>query len=77
MHLLKLVMYKTVNVFKFPTCPFTVPLVFQTSEKRTSDYIFLGAIMLTQNAKITQSKKNTFARRVQNMKRGRNVILIV
>lgn len=57
MHLFKLVMYKTVNVFKFPTCPFTVPLVFQTSEKRTSDYIFLGAIMFTQNTKITQSKK--------------------
>lgn len=46
-------MCKTVNMLKYLTCPYTIPLVFQTSEKRTSGYIFLGVIMLTQNAKIT------------------------
>lgn len=51
-------MYKTVDVFKYLTCPYTIPLVSQTSEKTISDYIFPGVIMLNyaQNAKITQSK---------------------
>lgn len=57
MHLLKSVIYKTVSVFRFSTCPFTIPLAFQTSEKRTTDYIFPGLIMLTQNTNITQFKK--------------------
>lgn len=70
MHLLKLVMYKTVNVFKFPTCPFTNPLAFQTSEKRTSDYIFPGTIMFTQNTKITQSKKKQFCKQSSEHETG-------
>lgn len=60
MHLLKLVMHKTMNVFKFLTYPFTIPLVFQTSEKtKPTDNIFPGLSVLTQNTKITQSKKQS------------------
>lgn len=60
MHLLKLVMHKTMNVFKFLTYPFTIPLVFQTSKKtKPTDDIFPGLSVLTQNIKITQSKKQS------------------
>lgn len=44
MHLLKLTTFETANMFKFLTYPLTIPLVFQTLEKRTSDYIFSGII---------------------------------
>lgn len=42
--------------FEFLTCPSTIPLIFKHLKNRTSDYIFPGIIMLTQNTKITQSR---------------------
>ena len=53
-HLLKLVIYKTVNGFRFLTCPCTIPLVFQTSGEKNHWLHFPGLILLTQNTNNTQ-----------------------